>query len=283
MISERDWETLYIHADTYNCILQNKCVPCLYKVFPSGRNLPPNVRPELCPRSKLLKSAVNDIYPNIRNVLTLGDGDFSFSLSLVNSLSLSPKSNTFNFSDTWCTSYESEESVHSIYPISQSNIHNINNLGVHVQHNVDATSIQSSIPIKPFDIIIWNFPCIARECGADGQVIDIEENKNLIKNFFISAQQYLSNDDNMKIESEIHVSHKTIEPFCWWNIVDIALSCGLYYKGSYIFDKYLFPGYVNKKALDNKSFTCFDAVVSTYFYILLQFLIYTPLCNSINS
>ena len=48
--------------------------------------LPLNVRPEMCPRSKILKEPIHTpfIYRDVSSLLIVGDGDFSFSLSLMN-------------------------------------------------------------------------------------------------------------------------------------------------------------------------------------------------------
>ena len=88
--------------------------------------------------------------------------------------------------------------------------------GAKVIHGVDATDLESVIELreKKFDKIIWNFPCVGQglSAGADGQSSEMEENKQLIMNFFRSASNFLNTD------GEIHIAHKTIEPFCWWNI-----------------------------------------------------------------
>lgn len=62
---------------------------------------------------------------------------------------------------------------------------------------------------------------------------------------------------------EVHLTHKTIEPFSWWNISELAGECGYSLLGALLFDRCLYPGYVNRKALDKKSFPCTDAQVRT--------------------
>ena len=57
---------LYVHRDTLACAL-GRCVPCLYKLWPGGRpGLPPNVRPELCPRARDAAAAARGGAPPLR-------------------------------------------------------------------------------------------------------------------------------------------------------------------------------------------------------------------------
>jgi hypothetical protein len=89
--------------------------------------------------------------------------------------------------------------------------------------------------------------------GADGQAQELAENKSLLRGFFVDVQQVLLP------HGEVHVTHKTVEPFSWWRIIELALECGLQYEGGVVFDRYVYPGYVNRKVLDKKSFPCNDA------------------------
>jgi 25S rRNA (uracil2634-N3)-methyltransferase len=263
----RDFHMLYAHESTYTCAVESLCIPCLYKIFPDGGafgiTLPPNQRPEMCKRSSLTEhTQIEGLYTkgeggqSSREVLTIGDGDFSFSLSLAKSLKID------NFV---ATSYESEESVLSVYKHSAHNIQNLRQLGIEVRHVVDGKNIQESMNESSlknsFDFIIWNFPCIRITGGADAQVADIEENKDLVRSFFSSARHFLKKESSSSSSGEIHVTHKTFEPFCWWDILTLAADAGLVYGGSMVFDRYLYPGYVNRKALDNKSFPFIDAQV----------------------
>jgi 25S rRNA (uracil2634-N3)-methyltransferase len=267
----RNFHMLYAHASTVRCATEDLCIPCLYKLFPDGAAfgmvLPPNQRPEMCKHSSSVAThtrleglyAKKNSMQQPREVLTIGDGDFSFSLSLAQSLQIG------NFV---ATSYESSESVLSVYKHSAQNIQQLRHLGVEVRHVVDGKNIQGSLFESKyrnnFDFIIWNFPCVRATGGADAQVADIPENKDLVRSFFSSARLFLRKQSSAVPSSsggEIHVTHKTFEPFCWWDIVSLAVEAGLTYRGSVVFDRYLYPGYVNRKALDNKSFPFFDAQV----------------------
>lgn len=233
----------YIHSSTLNCILDQKCIVCLYKFIPKHAIkklhdfrivLPNNKRPETCPRSKNAVSGRSSskycgLYTHTDSILTLGDGDFSFSLSLIQD-GHKPKR-------LYATSYESLQSITSIYQNCTDILQALSTYGVKTFHDVDASDISatSAIPESHFDIIIWNFPCIAGAAGGDGQVAEIEANKELLRKFFINAKCYLKE----KGRREVHVTHKTIEPFSWWGLTDIATECGWTYLGSLVFDRYI--------------------------------------------
>lgn len=245
----------FIHHETFDCAARGHCIPCFYKIFPLHKSKSyPNQRPEICPRSKN-HQFVPGLYPTNKLILTIGDGDFSFSLSLSQGLR-GERDDPINLI---ATSYESADTILSVYPNAAENLRILRLRGVPVLHNVDATNLESVSYLNDhyqrlFDILVWNFPCKRAVYGADAQVDDIEENKQLLRGFFHSSKSFLKNN-----ESEIHVTHKTLEPFCWWNIVEIARECGFYCEGMVVFDRYLYPGYINRKALDKKSFPFNDA------------------------
>lgn len=253
----RDIEHTYAHRTTVNCAL-NQCIPCLYKLFPNGDNLPMNCRPELCPRSSSEVFA-SCIYNDKKRLLTVGDGDFSFSLSLARyHLNNKKRKNAII-----CTSHESETSVLRTYTQSTGILSDLRLLGGKVHHEVDGAELASTTVLTTYhnkiDAVIWNFPCVSDPDGADGQVSELEQNQLLLRRFFANCLPLL------RCHGEVHVTHKTCEPFSWWNIVDLAQESGLRYCGCVVFDRCLYPGYINRKALDSKSFSAFDAV--TYVFV----------------
>jgi 25S rRNA (uracil2634-N3)-methyltransferase len=208
---------LYIHETTLNCALNILCIPCLYKINPLGKFgcnyiIPPNQRPENCPRSKKDNLKYNGLYKLKQKILTVGDGDFSFSLSICTGIELNKYKKSKKI--IYTTSHESNESVLKTYPHSKDILDELTHLGAVILHEVDATNLQSNDTINSncinyFDIILWNFPCVRISRGADGQVNELEENKILLKGFFNNVRKFL------KENGEIHVTHKTIEPFNW--------------------------------------------------------------------
>jgi 25S rRNA (uracil2634-N3)-methyltransferase len=244
---------MFAFASTYECAVQQFCIPCFYKLFPTGKTssdvkLPPNVRPELCPRSSGGDQAA-PLYSSKARMLTVGDGDLSFSRSLAQ-LGYAEK--------LTATTHESLQSIRSTYPNADEILGSLRDSGVTLFHEVDATNFEghSALRERSFDVVIWNFPCIRVERGADGQVSELEMNKQLLRTFFRSVKGILA------VGGEVHVAHKTIEPFSWWGLCDIALEEDFQLFREIAFDRCNFPGYTNRKVLDRKSFPCHDARVS---------------------
>ena len=63
---------------------------------------------------------------------------------------------------------------------------------------------------------------------------------------------------------ELHVAHKTKEPFSWWGFPGLVSHTLLTYRGALVFDRAAYQPYANRKARDKKSFSAMDAVVHIY-------------------
>ena len=194
----------YVHSSTQLCAIRKSCVPCHYKIFPTGTfcsiSLPPNQRPEQCPRAK--SGPYDGLYKPHHRVLTLGDGDFSFSLSIA-------KNVKFTTGCLVATSHESKEQLLTTYNavgikdiLKQLEMRSITTL-----HDVDAMDISSTKGIEKryYDAVVWNFPCVRAENGADGQSSEIEINKLLLSNFFLNVQDYLRPGSG-----QLHITHKVL-------------------------------------------------------------------------
>ncbi len=239
------------------------CIPCVYKLFPSGYlnfvgdnkkyKLPPNQRPETCHRTN---GPYEGFYTVDQKILTVGDGDLSFSTSLSNHF-MAIKESASNLT---ATTHESYASICSVYQGAKENAENLRHSQARVFHEIDATQLDrtSVLSDEKFDIVIWNFPCIRVEKGADGQVSELDLNKRLLRDFFRTVQTVL------KKKGEVHIAHKTVEPFSWWGIESLAEEEGLHCFRKIVFDRCLYPGYRNRKVLDKKSFPCNDARVSNF-------------------
>jgi 25S rRNA (uracil2634-N3)-methyltransferase len=241
----------------------------MYKIYPTGTTehlkLPPNVRPEMCPRAKSIDTRLyRGLYTAplaVSRILTVGDGDLSFSLSIAKYYY-----DMFGTAkNVLATTHESYDSVCATYQDGKKHIDFLTRFGALVCHEVDATDLNSTLPKtftdqplmdKQFHFILWNFPCIRVEKGADGQVSELEQNRILIRRFFANAQAFL-----VPTVGEVHLAHKTIEPFSWWGITDIAIEERFYCERTIVFDRCNYPGYINRKVLDKKSFPCNDALV----------------------
>jgi 25S rRNA (uracil2634-N3)-methyltransferase len=258
--SHREVRAVYAFSETLICATPTNhgsgCIPCQYKLFPFGHSvLPPNQRPEQCPRARSRPSSNNDdsfrgLYSKNVKVLTLGDGDFSFSAAIAY---LSHPESVFS-------SHESYQSLLQVYPGVESTVDIFSNkIPRKILHDIDATQLNKSFPTNmqkhkgDFDVVVWNFPCVRVASGRDGQAEELAENKTLCSLFFKNIAEWL------KPQGEVHVTHKLSEPFSWWGLEHLAYSHGLICIGSVVFDKHIYYPYVNRKVLDKKSFPCHDA------------------------
>ncbi|CAH0476524.1 unnamed protein product [Peronospora belbahrii] len=254
----RDLHLLHVHRDTLQCAF-NRCIACCYKIVLYSRpGLLPNVRPEMCLRmAKAKAQSLTEISTywiglydavQVKRILTVGDGNFSFSLSLARSLC--PESGV----QLVVTSHESKTTVLETYPDGEKILDELNAMSnVTVKHEVDATDAEMIKTLGHFDRVIWNFPCVRAPRGEDGQNEAMEMNKKLLHEFFSHVGQVLTSC------GEVHVTHKTKAPFGQWGIDNIAKTNKFYHKLSVVFDRCLYPGYTNKKVLSKGSFPIWDS------------------------
>mmetsp|Transcript_24219 Transcript_24219/g.27653 ORF Transcript_24219/g.27653 Transcript_24219/m.27653 type:complete len:407 (-) Transcript_24219:8-1228(-) len=309
----REYSNLFTSETTLQCALgsptSSPCIPCAYKIctFDSALDsnftkLVHNTRPELCPRSSLNRGTEGTFgYKKEMNILTVGDGDFTFSLALARMLSHSNDSDSDNENTSStttsassshfriiATSYESKATLQNVYPALESTIAELEQIPqVQICYEVDATNLSKTLPSNiskmKFHKIAWNFPCTAIGQGQDGQNMQMNENKDLVRKFVYDSVAFL----DKSAAGEIHLMHKTKPPYNQWKIEDVALEgftrvfdkkenevvhdestirnkCPLEFKGRIVFDKWLLPPYVPRKALDRKSFPCHDACLYVF-------------------
>lgn len=122
-----------------------------------------------------------------RSILLVGEGNFSFSASLCQSLR---ESDTTVIAT--CLQREDEALRHEG---AATCIQAIREAGATVLFDIDCTKLGESTFLKGnvFDLVIFNFPHCGRKSG-------VKKNRELLKNFFLSCVQVLSDD------GEVHVS-----------------------------------------------------------------------------
>nr|CCA17870.1 conserved hypothetical protein [Albugo laibachii Nc14] len=276
---------LFVHNETLHCALERKCRPCCYKIVLYGRpESLSNQRPEQCPRHNFQRvdrtkarnetSFSSDVKHHIglydmgqeNSILTVGDGDFSFSFALYRMLRSSKASTIV------ATSHESRASILATYSNIDrailSQFEDDRQPFTCAAYGIDATSIThlrllcNSLENRgyngKFTHILWNFPCVGAPEGKDGQNDVMEANKALVRAFFQAATHVVADS------GQIHLTHKTKPPFSQWNIAQIAQEEGWTHQASMVFDLCLYPGYTNKKVLADASFPITDAVTFVF-------------------
>ena len=223
-------------------------------------------------------------YKGGMNVLTVGDGDFTFSLAVARLVlgNNTKKKKKKQKGMVIATSYEDYSTLSKVYPDFDNTLESLKSCSseigkggnVIIGYNVDATRLNDTLPKEvvqlssnnqvKFHRIVWNFPCTAIISGQDGQNDAMGENKELVRKFVANALPYLHD------EGEIHMCHKTKPPYNHWGLEKVALE-GIIanndsdnerqfeYKGRIVLDKCTLPPYTPRKALDKKSFPCHDA------------------------
>lgn len=252
-------QTLWVLVDTLECACAAACVSCAHKVLSGQHELlassKANVRPELCPRnSKRRPGPRMGLIPiEGASILTVGDGDLSFSVSLASTIK--------DPSRLVATTYEPKENLARSYPkTALSNIAKLQKLGCQVLHGVDAETLTAETFANEggFDFVIFNFPCVAVDDtpGLDGQLQELQRNQQLLQRFGECVPELLAPGTG-----QVHVTHKTKAAFQHWRVAECVLAAGkLESAGALVFDRCVFPGYVNRKVRDAKSFPMTDAV-----------------------
>ncbi|EED90076.1 predicted protein [Thalassiosira pseudonana CCMP1335] len=304
----RNLDRLYCQTITHHCALgkttsgpaggssaasTKPCIPCVYKIgnFDIAQDAEftrrvANQRPEMCPRSKYTSTSNDEVigenhhassimgYQRGMNVLTVGDGDFTFSQAVAR-LVVDNTSKRGTKGMVVATSYEERDTLRKVYPDFDTTLDALQSFGVVVGYNVDATRLNETLPRQlvntiKYQRICWNFPCTAIGDGKDGQNDAMDQNKELVRLFITNALPYLDKECG-----EIHMAHKTKPPYNQWGLEKVALEGverakggesdttrrEFEYKGRVVFDKCSLPPYTPRKALDRKSFPCHDACV----------------------
>ena len=269
-----DCDRLFAQDIMVHCTKHRQYVPCAYKIGcydialdQEFTRIVPNQWPEECPHAREMSTVREGTlgYPAGMSVLTVGDGDFSFSLALARILLKGKKSSRKRLI---ATSYESRTTLEGVYPNLLDTLAKLEGCGAQVAYQVDATWLTEMLPgcfpnagkTLRFHWIIWNFPCTAIGHGQDGQNDAMEENKELVRRFASNAGHLLHPD------GKIHMLHKMKPPYNHWRLEEVALqgytgdSIIIFY-GRVVLDRFTLCPYTPWKALDRKSFPCHDACI----------------------
>lgn len=251
---ERDCRDLFCLSSTAICATFKRCISCCYKlcVWSSPHTtLPRNVRPEDCKSCKHASSC--RLFAGCR-VLTVGDGDLSFSVALKRGGALvQATSLASNLTD-----------LQQRYPTLAVSEH-VAELKGHIAYGVDATRLADYVKER-FDRVCFNFPSVDVGDGLDGQspksrradTEAVNANAQLVERFAHSAL------DVLESHGELLITHKTLPPYSWWGVSRIAAVGPLRCRGAIVMDRSAFPPYINRKAKSPRSFPATDAVTYVF-------------------
>jgi len=315
---------IFAFKEQLSCKSNKKCEACVRKVEKMRRECCSDgeddvkksssskivlKRPEECERFKRYhhhhhqeeedkKQSVVGLYAKGDRILTVGDGDLTFSLSLAKRLKKVK---------LIATTHETRGSLEKAYgkDAIKATLDELAVCGedVLVLHGVDAAKLEESLMDaaavaasnkrdvlervekcidEGFDKIVWNFPCVSREEdtgeakdgareGADGRnPADVELNRNLTLTFIANAAVMLRKKKSKKKRgaSEVHVTHKVGMHPSSWNVPELkttTTSSSSRPRGviraiaSVFFDRMVYLPYKPRKALVAKSFSIADA------------------------
>ncbi|ESW97599.1 hypothetical protein KL918_002973 [Ogataea parapolymorpha] len=151
------------------------------------------------------------------HLLLVGEGDFSFTQSIVNADYVKP-------SCTWATSLDSEDDIYKKYPHAKEIIESLRFSGVHVIFKIDATQLVSSFKLSlnvkkhanrnvtmlgtdHIDLIMFNFPHTGK--GIKDIARNIIYHQKLIYSFFKSCSDFFNLLDASRLATQKVYHEKT--------------------------------------------------------------------------
>ncbi|XP_051190790.1 heavy metal-associated isoprenylated plant protein 41-like [Lolium perenne] len=194
-------------------------------------------------------------YSSDQSILTVGDGDFSFSLALATAFG--------SGKNIVATSLDTYEELNTKYSHAVSNVKELERLGATVLHGVDVKEMNVHADLWPrlFDRIVFNFPHAGfngREDNADM----IKSHQELVRGFFSTARHMLFR------QGEVHVTHKTKHPYWTWGIEQLASESSLTMLEEAAFQIQDYPGYNQKRGSGWRCDRDFDISDSRTFIFL---------------
>jgi len=171
-------------------------------------------------------------------ILTVGDGDLSFSYSL---------QKHYQPSSLTATVYDSVDTMTNKY--SENAYHRLHADNVPVLFGFDVTDANSwsTLDKQSFDLVIFQFPLLPAfqsfdEYQKHGQQVSINTlNRLLLRTFLKNAFEYFLDPEG---EQLCFITSKDVKSYREWNIENsLHQETSFHYLGSSLFDINVFPGY----------------------------------------
>ncbi|KAK6204756.1 uncharacterized protein RJT21DRAFT_10945 [Scheffersomyces amazonensis] len=230
-------------------------------------------------------------------LLLIGEGDFSFAVSIVQENLIQP-------TNLIATSYDSLDELKEKYPNIEDNLTILKDEGVKVFHNIDATNLVKDLKLIPnskqkkskvphnqlfidkanLDFIMFNFPHTGR--GMKDVDRNIRDHQKLVLEYFKSCKEvfdivnndskndfagYVAGDNKNTKEGKIILSLFEGEPYNSWNIKILARTHDYKVERSGRFDWSLFPQYHHRRTNSTRDTTKPAAERDARIYIFDKF------------
>ncbi|XP_010539346.1 PREDICTED: uncharacterized protein At4g26485-like [Tarenaya hassleriana] len=186
-------------------------------------------------------------YSSKQQILLVGEGNFSFSLSLARAFG--------SAANMTATSLDTHEELRKKYGTEAvANVEALKALGCTIMHGVDVHAMSQHIDLrsKRYDRIVFNFPHAGANviCRAlEGFMIT--DNQVLVRGFLKNAGEMVKED------GEIHVTHKTTHPYNMWGVETLGREVNLCLVKEVPFFVSYYPGYVNMRGCTMNSDSTF--------------------------
>lgn len=195
-------------------------------------------------------------------VLLVGEGDFSFAVSII-------KQNYINPSNLIATSFDSHQELCEKYPDVQEKLDFLKQEGVNVMHEVDATKLMSCFKLdtkkgkatsifkhSKLNYVMFNFPHTGR--GMKDMERNIKDHQKLVLGYFESSKEllnYVNDESNSEfggygmnsVKGKIILSLFEGEPYNSWSVKILARNIDYKVERSGRFDWTMFPEYHHKR------------------------------------
>ncbi|KAG6770943.1 hypothetical protein D5086_011826 [Populus alba] len=180
-------------------------------------------------------------YSSKHRMLLVGEGDFSFSVSLARAFG--------SACNLVSTTVDTQDNIAKKYSNGVRNVRELEEKGGLVFYGVDAKEMSGHFFLRTqrFDRIVFNFPHVGF-LFPEASYCQIQLNKSLIKGYLSNAKVLLKQD-----KGEIHVTHKEGDPYDKWDLVKKAEKIGLGLHEIVPFSRGDYPGYENKRAHGSQS------------------------------